>query len=81
MKLAEGQSLPPAVIKAVAATNDRLLSGSVSVVENGVYSNCGLFLVDLTSDALWFYLYDVHDARVWFKKELDKLLASEGITP
>jgi hypothetical protein len=71
----EGQELPPAVIKAIVAYNDNLLTGNISAVETAVFANNGMFMKDLTPGALSLYLYELHDVRVNVKKELDKLMA------
>jgi len=72
-----GQDLPPAIIKSVAATNDNLFTGNISATGGGVYVNAGAILQDLTDDALWLYLWDMHDTRVKYKAEIDKIMANQ----
>jgi hypothetical protein len=71
----EGQELPPAVIKGVAAINDNLLTGNFSAAGPGVFANVGMFMKDLTPGTLSLYLYELHDMRTAGKKEFDKLMA------
>lgn len=73
--VAQGEELPPGVIKAVAAFNDGLYTGNVSAAGNGVYANVGIVMTDLSADALWTYLWDLHDNRMRMKKEVDQILA------
>jgi hypothetical protein len=73
--VAQGEDLPPGAIKAVAAFNDTLYTGNVSAAGNGVYANVGIVMTDLSADALWTYLWDMHDNRMNLKKELDPILA------
>ncbi len=73
--VAQGEELPPAAIKAVASFNDNLYTGNISTSGNGVYGNVGMVMTDLSADALWTYLWDLHDTRTVLKKEFDKILA------
>lgn len=72
---AQGQELPPAAIKAVASFNDNLYTGNISASGSGVFGNVGMVMKDLSADALWIYLWDLHDTRKVLKKEFDKILA------
>jgi hypothetical protein len=71
----QGQEVPPAVIKAMAAINGNLYTGNISAEGAGVFANTGIVLTDLTSNALWVYLWDLHDTRTQLKKEFEKLVA------
>lgn len=78
-EIPEDATMPTDAIIAAAAANDRVSTGNFSVVGNNVYANTGAVLVDLTSEALWFYLAELHSNRVLFRRELQPIFAANGI--
>ena len=65
----QGQDLPPAVIKGVVSVNGGMLTGNVSAEGSGVFVNTGVIMKDLSSDALWLYLWDMHDAAAGARRK------------
>lgn len=71
----QGQELPADVIKGVAAFNENLNTGNLSATANVVFANSGIVLKDLSSDALWIYLWDLQDTRTQLKKAFGKIMS------
>jgi hypothetical protein len=61
---------PLAMLRKVAELNHRFVIGSISLVGDGIYHNCGFFRRNLDSDTLLFYVANLHHNRVAARKEL-----------
>jgi len=72
MSADKNHKLSPEIIKGVATLNDGMTTGNISANDNGVFVNTGMVLKDLSSDAMWLYLWDLHASRLWVKGELQK---------
>ena len=77
--LPEGQTLPPAVIKLVAAKNDTCVFGNFATTAQHqmAYSQCSSLLDGMSSLGLSFNLMYVHANRIALKKEVDPILAAD----
>ncbi|MCA9258840.1 MAG: hypothetical protein KDA61_06555 [Planctomycetales bacterium] len=73
MSAGQGEDLSPAIIKLVAAINDTIVTGNVSVAGNGVYTNTGIVMQDLTARALSLTLWDLHHTRLRVRREIAAL--------
>lgn len=73
-------SFPPAVIKAVATTNDKVTLGNFSCSEDftGVYASLPASLDGLTPGTMWLYSAYLHSNTVGMKEIIDEAITASG---
>lgn len=73
-------AVPPAVIKAIATTNDRMTLGNISCSEDftKVYANLTASLEGLTPGSFWLYAGYMHSNAEGMKATIEEALAGSG---